>query len=270
LGFKGSMQLNPGEQSNIVRLSKTFAIEKIDFFIRCNDFKVKFYDSGAPEEFKSDLTIIENGNETLTESILVNHPLRYKGINIFQSSYGTSSFGKVKFSIQSNESNLVFQESLNVGQSADLPEGGGNFTYEKFLPNFNFRGHNLGEAVLLTIKQKDKKEFQITLPLKFPTFDKMRKGKFAFAIEDIEQVYYTGLQITKDPGVLYVYAGFILMIIGCWITFFMSHQIVFLEFEKISQTKSKIFISGTANKNNQSMKIKINKYITLLKDIKSV
>ncbi|HAY40073.1 MAG TPA: cytochrome c biogenesis protein ResB, partial [Desulfobacteraceae bacterium] len=45
-----------------------------------------------------------------------------------------------------------------------------------------------------------------------------------FSIAGYNQRYYTGLQVTSDPGVWVVYAGFIMMIIGCFITFFMSHQ----------------------------------------------
>ena len=41
--------------------------------------------------------------------------------------------------------------------------------------------------------------------------------------------FYTGLQVNRDPGVWVVYSGFILMIIGCYITFFMSHQQICVE-----------------------------------------
>ncbi len=55
-------------------------------------------------------------------------------------------------------------------------------------------------------------------------------------ILNFEQAYYTGLQVTKDPGVWYVYAGFILMILGCWVTFFMSHRSVCIGLEEKIKT----------------------------------
>ena len=45
--------------------------------LQCSDKTVKRW-----------LTILENGKEVLKKSIVVNDPLTYKGISIYQSSYG--------------------------------------------------------------------------------------------------------------------------------------------------------------------------------------
>ena len=57
--------------------------------------------------------------------------------------------------------------------------------------------------------------------------------------------YYTGLQVTKDPGVWVVYSGFITMILGIIITFFMSHQRLYVEVG-LEGKKSKVMVAGTA------------------------
>jgi len=281
-GFKANMQLDEGETSDTAFIVKkridegetsdtAFIVKKripvnIGFSIKCNDFFVKFYDTGAPEEFRSTLTIIENGKESFTKDIRVNHPLRYKGINIFQASYGTAQPDSVALEIIRLSDKDVTSKTIKIGQEIQLPEDQGVFKLEGFLPHFDFRGNNLGEAFIGKITQKDGNSFQIALPIKFPTFDKMRKGTFAFVVKKFEQKYYTGLQVTKDPGIWYVYSGFILMIIGCWITFFMSHQSYFIEIEKNKTNRSKISISGTTNRNSQGMKLKIQKIVTKLKD----
>jgi len=265
-GFKANMQLDEGETSDTAFLAKKRLPVNIGFSIRCNDFDVKFYDTGAPEEFRSNLTIIENGKESFTRDIRVNHPLRYKGINIFQSSYGTAAPDSVAMDIIRLSDKTVVSQKIKIGQEIQLPDDKGLFKLEGFLPHFDFRGHNLGEAFIGKITQKDDKSFQIALPTKFPTFDKMRKGSFAFVVKAFEQKYYTGLQITKDPGIWYVYSGFILMIIGCWITFFMSHQSYFIEIENSRENGTKVSISGTTNRNSQGMKLKIKKIALKLKD----
>lgn len=265
-GFKASLQLDEGATSDVAFLFKKRTPVNMGFSIKCNEFDVKFYDTGAPEEFRSNLTIIENGKESFTKDIRVNHPLRYKGINIFQSSYGTARLDSVVLDIIMLPDKDVTTKTIKIGQEIQLPEDQGLFKLEGFLPHFDFRGNNLGEAFVGRITQKDGNSFQIALPTKFPAFDKMRKGIFAFVVKEFEQKYYTGLQVTKDPGVWYVYSGFILMIIGCWITFFMSHRSYFVEIKKNKTNNSEISISGTTNRNSQGMKLEIQKIVTKLKD----
>ena len=64
----------------------------------------------------------------------------------------------------------------------------------------------------------------------------------------IKQVYATGLQAAKDPGVWLVYLGCMLMLIGLYIAFFLSHRKLFALVEK-SEAGSRLLLAGTANKN---------------------
>ena len=76
------------------------------------------------------------------------------------------------------------------------------------------------------------------------------------AIADYLPRYYTGLQVSRDPGVWVVYTGFILMILGIYITFFMSHKQVCVEV--IADGKeSRIRVAGKANKNKTAMENKV-------------
>lgn len=263
-GFKANIQIKEGETSNVAFIANKRTPIQLDFTIKCNDFEVKFYDTGAPEEFRSNLTIIENGKERLTKDIRVNHPLRYKGINIFQSSYGTTRPDSVVLDILKRSDKTMISKKVKAGETITLPDNQGTFKLEGLLPRYDFQEHNLGEALLGTVTPNDKESFQVGLPLKFPSFDKMRKGPFAFLINEFEQRYFTGLQVTKDPGVWYVYAGFILMIIGCWITFFMAHQSFCIEIEKKEQDRLSITMTGITNRNNQGIKRKLKTYLTLL------
>ena len=95
---------------------------------------------------------------------------------------------------------------------------------------------------MITVTPKEGEAFQIGLPTKFPTFDKMRKGNLVIAVVEHVPRFYTGLQVVKDPGVWVVYSGFILMIIGCYITFFMSHQQICLEIVAAGK-KSRVIVA---------------------------
>ncbi len=264
-GFKANLRLDEGESADSVTAFRTKVPIKLDFAIRCDDFKVKFYDTGAPEEFRSTLTIVENGRDSLSKDILVNHPLRYKGINIFQASYGTASPDSAVFAITDNQTKEQVTHELEAGQAGPLPGGQGSFMFEGFLPHYDFKGHNLGEAFFGRITLGNEAPFTIALPTQFPTFDKMRKGRFTVVVKEFNQRYYTGLQVTKDPGVWYVYAGFILMILGCWVTFFMSHESYYIEIATSEDSRVNVTVAGVTNRNIQGMKLKLRKLAQRLK-----
>jgi cytochrome c biogenesis protein len=59
---------------------------------------------------------------------------------------------------------------------------------------------------------------------------------------------YTGLQVTKDPGVWVVYTGFILLCIGPLIAFFGSHKKLWVRVQD-RKGQAVITVAGTANRN---------------------
>ena len=212
----------------------------------CDDFDVSFYPNGAPREYRSRLKLLdEAGNVITAKEIIVNDPLRHAGINIFQSSYGKlppePTTGPevapetVRLSMTSPESGMVYREETTVGGVVALPEGLGRVRVEAYLPNAAFMGRPLGPALEVTVEPPAGEPSRVLLPLRFPNFDRMRRGQVVLAAEvegDLPEPverYYTGLQVTRDPGVGVVYFGFVAMIVGCFVTFFMSHQQVCVE-----------------------------------------
>jgi cytochrome c biogenesis protein len=59
---------------------------------------------------------------------------------------------------------------------------------------------------------------------------------------------YTGLQVTKDPGVWVVYTGFIMLCIGPLIAFFGSHKKLWVRIQE-RKGKAVILVAGSANRN---------------------
>jgi cytochrome c biogenesis protein len=267
-GFEGYVNLAPGEASQQIQLHNRNQMLQLDFAIRCNDFKVSFYPSGAPEEFRSSLSIIEQGQVVKSQDIIVNDPLHYKGISIFQASYGpirsrsqdVAIPDELTLAFNSKATGMIYQKKAAVGQTIKLPENLGKFTVDAFRNAFKFRGQDLGATIVGTLHQSDGAAVEVVLPIQFPSFDKMgpifnktRKDDVLISVSDIkvqpaEERYFTGLQVSRDPGVWVVYTGFILIIIGCYITFFMSHRQVCVDIIESGQ-KCRIVVTGTANKN---------------------
>jgi cytochrome c biogenesis protein len=280
-GFEGYVNIPEGETADSIRLRNSGKIEKLDFAIRCDDFSLSLYENGAPKEYRSRLTILKNGQPVLQKDIIVNDPLRYEGVNLFQSSYGqlpqnslsqrpTNSEapkGDIELSFTSQDSGVAYRKTAAIGQPIDLPEGLGKFTLVEYQSNAQFRGQDIGEALIGILTPPNSPPQEVLLPLRFANFDKMRKGKVFIAVLGEkgkptppptmpEMRYYTGLQVTRDPGVWVVYFGFGLMILGCYITFFTSHQQVCLEVAK-SGGQQRVTLSGVANKNKMNLDRKL-------------
>lgn len=259
-GFEGYVNIPEGETVTAIRLRNSGLEHQLPFAVRCDDFDVQFYDTGAPKEFRSRLIILENGQPAINKDIIVNDPLRYKGINFFQSSYGKldgpaplAEFPEeFELKFRSSASGMIYSSKAVFGKPVKLPEGLGSLVATDFQPSAEFKGMAVGPAITATLTPKQGPAQKVLLPLKHPRFDAMRQGKVVISVGpgvmSVQQRYYTGLQVTKDPGVGLVYVGFSLMILGCVVTFFMSHQQMVVEVQPQGDG-SEVMVSGTANKN---------------------
>ena len=54
----------------------------------------------------------------------------------------------------------------------------------------------------------------------FPEYHVSKGLPYNFYFNDFKQVYYSGLQVTKDPGVPFIYIGSGLLLLGLMFSFF--------------------------------------------------
>lgn len=257
-GFEGYVNIPEGESIQSIHLSNSNEKLQLGFEVRCDDFNVDFYDSGAPKEFRSGLTIIKQGKAVVQKDIIVNDPLRYEGISFFQSSYGTMPPNEAILNFTSKATGKIYSKKAALNTPIVIGEDLGTFVLQRYTRQANFRGHNIGEAFIGVLTPVNGSAVEVILPLRFPSFDRMRKGNVFIAVADFVPRYFTGLQVSKDPGIWVVYTGFILMIIGIYITFFMSHQQVCIDVAN-QGNKSRIMVAGTSNKNKLGMQKKVAK-----------
>ncbi|UCD79010.1 MAG: cytochrome c biogenesis protein ResB, partial [Desulfobacterales bacterium] len=158
----------------------------------------------------------------------------------------------------SRKTGRTYSQKAVVGEPILLPEEMGTFVLGGFEAAASYKGQNIGEALRGTLKAADGEQQAVLLPLRFPSFDKMRRGVQVISVAELKQRFFTGLQVTRDPGVGLVYLGFILMILGCYVTFFMSHQQICVEVVE-KENCSIVVVSGWANKNKMAMQNRVKK-----------
>ncbi len=274
-GFKGYIQLFEGQKKDKVMLWDSNAEEVIPFELRCDKFEITFYENNMPKDYKSKLTVLENGKEVLTKTIEVNDPLFYKGIRFYQSSYGTgnNSSSAVLLSIHPIAEKGEVQYRASVGETFTLKHTKDTVKVERLLSDFGIddKGHYFSKsdqpnnpAVQLTLTPENGKPYQVWVFAKFPDFHKRENQVYDFHFVNIFPTYYTGLQVAKDPGVLTVWAGCLLMTIGIYLAFFTSHRRIWLTLT-VKENSVQALAAGTCTKNRETFSEAFNDLFDKLK-----
>jgi cytochrome c biogenesis protein len=219
-GFRGNINLVEGETASRVTLRKGGQIPLPGFNLKLEQFTVSFYSTGAPKEFKSAVTLREGGQTVLSESIRVNHPLSYKGLSFYQSSYGVAGVEKAVLVIQEKNSGKEHLVEAQLGVKTELPGSHYAFVITRFVPDIQ----GLGPAFQVMSLEPDRPHETFFVLQNHPEMEERRPGSYRFRIREIVPRYYSGLQVTKDPGVPLVWTGCVFMIVGFYLTFFLSHR----------------------------------------------
>lgn len=245
-GYKGFVAIEEGETINAIKARNGKTIP-LGFEIRCDQFTVSFYDvpgggpSKMPKEFKSILTLTQNGKEIPDYKhvrLIVNEPLTYRGITFYQSSYGQANDPTAFFfSVRNRDNSKVEQVALRPGAQTKLSDGRNasiiDLTDEP------------GEGLAATLRVSGTGEPQFFKVYKEqPSLDELRGDRLIFTFTGTDARMYTGLQVNRDPGVWVVWIGCILMCLGLCIAFFMSHKRVWIV---LAPGHARVF--GNASKN---------------------
>ncbi len=208
----------------------------VPFTVRNDHFSIDYYADGQTvKEYKDTLTVIENGKDVLTKTIIVNDPLRYKGVNYFLVSYQPVLFAKVT---DSANHTLALRSMGAAGPVTDTTTSGETLVKFKYTSQDNLpldyvqlpaQGHiltlemtyyqdvqrNPGENPPAYVRAYVDQNFDKTIydgflprtgPLKVPGYE-----QYAFTFRPDMATY---LEVAKDPGLGPIVAIFLVMTTG--------------------------------------------------------
>lgn len=245
-------------------------VPEYGFDVRIDDFKIAYRDDEykSIEQYYSTLTVIEDGEEVKTETIYVNKPLRYKGVNFYQATYGWS----VDVELKNTETEEVVEMFLVPGQVGFYPYLGIHIRLIDFYPDFTMTSDGVPYS---------RTSYPANPRVAFQFFDE--SGHLIgnhYYIEPINETLelfnehiikfkdfqnYTGLQIIKQPGKSLALIASILLLIGLFMSFYLYPRKLWLWVD--DKNNNTLFIAGNSHRNKVGYKLEFAK---ILKEIKNI
>ena len=236
--------LRLGESLDLINESKNSKVT-----IKLNNFLIERESDGKPKQFTSNLDFfseVQNLNEIKTTQ--VNHPIRFKGLTIYQADWSVSN---IVLEIDS----VLYQLQLKP-----IPEIGDQIW-----------------GLLLELGKENKKNYLLTIdnengPLKISNFEDFSES-FVFLNDDPVEINSSkislkkiipssGLIIKNDPSIPFIYFSFILIILGTLFSLIPTNQLWIL----FNANSNKLFIGGLSNRNLLGFK---KEFLKLSNDIKN-
>ncbi len=246
-GFRGYMNLCEGCESNLVTFFGSEKVMELPFSVVCDKFNIEFYPSGMPKKYISKLSVVENGKLVKKKVVEVNTPLKYKSIYFYQSSYGIGAF---LFYVK-GETGEPIPVAVAIGQPFRVSD-------DVYLSLISFSKKRI--EVQLTSGGK------VTMAVIEPmTWYKVPGTNVSVALASFKPIYYTGLQVSYDPGTWVVWTGSTILVLGLVVAFFISHKRVWGRVKVVRENKVNVVIGGIASKGTEGLGKELEEVLGVLK-----
>lgn len=281
-GFDGTVSIIEGDtwveghaNYDIIREGVLFDEQHQGFRVRVDDYKVTYYESGAPSNFETTLSVFDNGKKVASDTIFVNGKLIYKGVKFYQSSYGWAPRVKVTRGDEVLADGPVvflgqpiFSQGVVKVPAAGPPPAQVGLEFF-FVPDpVVSQGQVFGNSPLLNDPTLYFRLYQGDLGLNVPqSVYSLDKTGLAFVSEHEVKLNgttdlpgglqvsfpeireWTGLQVAKDPGIPTIYTAFTLALIGVLISFYLPNRRVWVLVVPDGAT-SQLWLGGLSRHHN--------------------
>jgi cytochrome c biogenesis protein len=259
-GWRGFVTLTPGQQSSLVEL-RDGRQKSLAFAVRCDGAGQENYADGTPKKWWSQLAVVEDGRDLQRKEIVVNDPLVYHGVRFYQSRYGpTGKIDKLLLSAKATTGAGGKKDlDLAVNETAAL-DPDTTVQLAEFIPDYVVRDGQVytrstsvenPAAHLIVTSRKSGKQVNFWLP-PLEGFAENAQSPYQFEALDLKLGYFTGLEVSHEPGQWGVWAGVICMGVGLTFVFYVAHTRFWAMPVREANGKLTLWIGGTANRNHDA------------------
>jgi cytochrome c biogenesis protein len=131
--FRGNILVGEGTHSSTALLAQPggVVLQELPFSIELRKFIVEYYSTGMPKLFASEIVIHDKQTgEAIEKRVEVNHPVRHRGIDIFQSGFDDGGSRVTLRAIAMGAPVAPFEVSGVIGGSTPLSNGNEQMTLE--------------------------------------------------------------------------------------------------------------------------------------------
>jgi cytochrome c biogenesis protein len=277
-GWRGFVTLTRGQQSSQVE-PQNGKKRSLPFAIRCDGAGQENYADGSPKRWWSDLAVVQDGQVVLRKQIVVNDPLVYHGIRFYQASYGkTAKIDKLVLTATPRDGRTA--KDITIGPDETVPlDAETTVRLAEFIPDFVVsdgqvyaRSNNLENPAAHLVVESRKpsggmpgQSINVWLP-PIPGYEQNAASPYAFEDKDVQMAYFTGLEVSHEPGQWAVWAGVLLMGLGLALVFYFVHTRVWAVPVRDGRGRLMLWVGGTANKNKDVFE---HRFRELVKQIES-
>lgn len=258
-GYRGSLTLTTGETSNtiLVRQKGTELKKLLPFSIRCDGAGQENYADGSPKRWWSDLVVVSKGREIDRKQIVVNDPLTFDGIRFYQASFGMS--GKIdhlqlKATPLKGEAETV---TLKPQETVQL-DAERTIRVNRFVPDYYVqdgevyqRSEELSNpAIELVLTSKGDSHNVWLFPRDSNAVQDAKTG-YSFTLTDLKPKFFTGLEVSHEPGQWFVWGGVLMMAFGLGVAFYLVHMRFWVTTLFDARQGLLLWAGGSCNKNRE-------------------
>jgi cytochrome c biogenesis protein len=245
---------------------QTADVPQAAFQVRLDRFETEYYPQGGVKAWRSTLTVLENGEPVVTRAVEVNHPLTYRGVSFYQTSYGRDWDAARLDLVLKKRADASFAKtvSLKAGDKVAIDDPDvSHVAVRSFVPDFVLGEGNRPQsrsqeprnpAALVEAWKGEERIFSGWVFAKYPDFGQGHGGSpppVSFALKDYQAVPFSVLEAASDPGANLIWLGCLLVTAGFFLAFYWHPREIRVVIEDV-RDKVEVTAGGQATKGREA------------------